>query len=285
MNHELQPFVNSANYLLKEFLKSLPYLFLALCIIIFFYFIAKLCKRLITKLLRHKHNNLSLVLGRISQWMLLLFGIFISMLVIFPSFEAADFIAGLGIGSIAIGFAFKDIFQNLLCGILILLSEPFKIGNQIKINNGEYEGTVTSIETRATFITTFDGQCVVIPNAKLYTDTVLVETKYKLVRTKIEIGVNSDCEAGRVINIILDTITQHKAIATQAKPTVRLDSFGDFANVYVACWWTNIHKNSLLEVKSEILRALQVALSKANIDMPLPTQNVKLIFPKENNKV
>ena len=57
--------------------------------------------------------------------------------------------SALGIGSVAIGFAFKDIFQNLLSGVLILLSEPFKIGDDIIVNG--LEGTVEDIQIRATF--------------------------------------------------------------------------------------------------------------------------------------
>ena len=83
----------------------------------------------------------------------------------------------LGIGSVAIGFAFRDILQNFLAGILLLVTQPFRIGDQIVASN--YEGTVEDIQTRATFIRTYDGRHVVVPNADLFTDTVVVNTAFE----------------------------------------------------------------------------------------------------------
>ena len=91
-----------------------------------------------------------------------------------PSFQPAQLIQLLGISGVAIGFAFLDILQNFLAGILILLTEPFRLGDQIVV--GGYEGTVEEIETRATSIRTYDGRRVVIPNSNLFTESVTVNT-------------------------------------------------------------------------------------------------------------
>ena len=87
--------------------------------------------------------------------------------IVFPSVKPADLLATLGIGSVAIGFAFKDILQNWLSGLLILWRQPFRPGDQIV--SGGHEGTVEHIEARATLIRTYDGQRVVIPNSDIYT--------------------------------------------------------------------------------------------------------------------
>ncbi|MEX5538851.1 mechanosensitive ion channel domain-containing protein, partial [Pseudomonas syringae] len=84
-----------------------------------------------------------------------------------PGFTPGQLMSALGIGSVAIGFAFKDIFQNLLSGILILLSEPFRIGDAIVCNG--LEGTVEDIQIRATTLRSYDGRRLVIPNATVYT--------------------------------------------------------------------------------------------------------------------
>jgi small conductance mechanosensitive channel len=78
----------------------------------------------------------------------------------------------LGIGSVAIGFAFQNILQNFLAGILLLLQEPFQIGDWITITG--LEGQVEDIQTRATVIRTADGNRIVIPNAVLFTNPVTV---------------------------------------------------------------------------------------------------------------
>ena len=91
-----------------------------------------------------------------------------------PSFTASDLIKTLGIGGVAIGFAFQNILQNFLAGILLLLHEPFRIGDQINVSG--LEGIVDTIQTRATIIHTPDGHRVVIPNATLFTNPVIVRS-------------------------------------------------------------------------------------------------------------
>ena len=94
----------------------------------------------------------------------------------------------LGIGSVAIGLFFKDIFQNLLSGILILLSEPFRIGDDIVVNG--FEGNVEDIQIRATF---YAHQMVriVIPNATVYTSAVTVNNAYQRRRCEFIVGIGS----------------------------------------------------------------------------------------------
>ena len=85
-------------------------------------------------------------------------GVLVALSIALPSFKANDLIQVLGISSVAIGFAFRDIFQNFLAGLIILLTDAFEIGDQIIIENEGLEGTVTDIQTRATTISTYDDR-------------------------------------------------------------------------------------------------------------------------------
>jgi len=102
-------------------------------------------------------------------------GFLIAISVIAPSFQAADLIKVLGIGTVAIGFAFQNILQNFLAGILLLLQEPFRLGDLISVTG--IEGSVSDIQARATVVTTKEGREVVIPNAVIFTNPVAVEHK------------------------------------------------------------------------------------------------------------
>ncbi len=97
----------------------------------------------------YTRQNLVLVLNRVGSSAIIFFGFLIAMVIAIPGFTPSQLMSALGLGSVAIGFAFKDIFQNLLSGVLILLGEPFKIGDDIIVNN--MEGTVEDIQIRATF--------------------------------------------------------------------------------------------------------------------------------------
>jgi small conductance mechanosensitive channel len=123
--------------------------------------------------LRRQHRkNLTLLFGQLAQTLVLVLGFLVAISVVAPSFQAANLIQMLGIGSVAIGFAFQNILQNFLAGILLLIQEPFSLGDWINVTG--IEGTVQDIQTRATVVLTQDGKRVVIPNAVLFTNPVSV---------------------------------------------------------------------------------------------------------------
>lgn len=93
----------------------------------------------------------------------MLLGFLIAAVIVFPTFNPGDLVAGLGLTSVALGFAFKDVLQNFFAGLLILWRRPFVVGDQIKVR--EYEGTVEEINVRSTRIKTYDGERAIIPNA------------------------------------------------------------------------------------------------------------------------
>lgn len=106
--------------------------------------------------------------------MVTVLGLFVAAVVILPTFKPGDLVTGLGITSVVIGFAFKDVLQNFFAGVLILWRRPFVVGDQIKVK--EYEGTVEEINVRSTRLKTYDGERAVLPNGEVYTNAILVRT-------------------------------------------------------------------------------------------------------------
>jgi small-conductance mechanosensitive channel len=152
----------------------LPNLVLALVVFTLFLLVAGVARSLVRKVSqrRNRHRNLALLLGQLTYVSVVIIGILTAISAIAPSFHASDLIKMLGIGSVAIGFAFQNILQNFLAGILILMQEPFQIGDWINVTG--LEGTVEDIQTRATVVATSKGQRIVIPNAVLFTNPVVV---------------------------------------------------------------------------------------------------------------
>jgi small-conductance mechanosensitive channel len=181
------------------FLAALPRLLLAIGIVLVFLLIAKVARALIRRSAtrRGEHRTLELAVGRLTQAGIIILGVLIGVTAAFPSFTPANLVSTLGIGGVAIGFAFKDIFQNFLAGILILVTRPFRVGDQIRFK--EYEGTVEDIEARATLIKTYDGRRAIIPNGELYTNSVLVNTAFPQRRWQYDIGIGygDDVERAR----------------------------------------------------------------------------------------
>lgn len=115
----------------------------------------------------------------------------------FPSVEVVDVLGSLGIVSVAAGFAFKDVLENLLAGVLLLLRDPFMAGDQIRV--GDHEGTVEGVTIRETLLRTYDGQRVLIPNAQVYTGALEVLTHYPATRSafRLSLDIDTDLEHAR----------------------------------------------------------------------------------------
>ncbi len=164
--------------ILNTAISLLPNMVLAILIFAGFLFLASAARSVVRRFSqrRQKRRSLGLLLGQLAHVSVVILGVLISLSVVAPSFHASDLIKMLGIGSVAIGFAFQNILQNFLAGILLLLQEPFKLGDLISVTG--LEGRVDDIQTRATIISTPDGHRAVIPNAVLFTNPVVVSDAY-----------------------------------------------------------------------------------------------------------
>jgi small conductance mechanosensitive channel len=223
---------------------------------------------------RHDRSNLGAVLGSFVKWMIILFGAMLALTIVIPSLNPGDLFAGLGIGSVAIGFAFKDILQNWLAGLLILIQRPFNVGDQIVVN--DFEGTVEWIETRATIIAQYDGRRVIIPNADVYSNAVTVNTARPTRRSSYDVGIGygDDIEAARTA--ILSAVNTVKGIEAKPAPEVLVWDLG-FSSVNLRVrWWTQSKRTDVVHAQAAVLEAIKVALDKAGIDMPFETQVVLL---------
>lgn len=170
MSPHLRTIWASAQHMADSFLARLPSLALAIIVFLIFDFASILVSRILCRATQAHRQNLGMVFARLAGATIIPLGFLVAFPIVAPSFQAADLIKILGIGSVAIGFAFQNILQNFLAGLLLLWAEPFRVGDQIKLNN--YEGTVEAVQARATTVKTYDGRRVVIPNAELFTNSL-----------------------------------------------------------------------------------------------------------------
>jgi small conductance mechanosensitive channel len=165
---------NAGRRIIDSAIALTPNFILAALVFIIFLVIGAFVRSSVRRFLqrRQRHQSLALLIGHLAYISVSIFGFLIAVSIVAPSFHASDLIKVLGIGGVAIGFAFQNILQNFLAGILLLLQEPFVLGDWISITG--MEGKVEDIQTRATIIRTSDGRRIVIPNAVLFTNPVAV---------------------------------------------------------------------------------------------------------------
>ena len=237
----------------------------------------KLFKFFIRKTLENRsytRQNLVLVLNRVGSTFILFFGFLIALVIAIPGFTPSQLIGALGIGSVAIGFAFKDIFQNLLSGVLILLSEPFRIGDDIVVNG--MEGNVEDIQIRATFLRSPDGRRIVIPNATVYTSAVTVNNAYQRRRCEFMVGIGYEDNIQQAKDIILKILDHNRNVLSQPAFSVNVTALADFSINLTVRWWVNTTETTTSASISEIQELVVTAFDEKGISIPYPVQEVKV---------
>lgn len=251
--------------------RLLPNIAVAIAVVFLFWLIARGASALVKRSAKRRdRTSLAEVGGAMVKWAIIIIGAMLAITIVAPSISPGDLISGLGVSSVAIGFAFKDILQNMLAGILILLRQPFEVGDQIV--SGGHEGTVEKIETRATLIRTYDGRRVVIPNSEIYTDSVIVNTAFEERRSEYDIGVGCNDDWDKAREIMEKACANVEGVSSDPAPETIPVELGDFANVVRLRWWTKSDRASQIHIFGDVLQSVYKSLDKEGIDMPYPTQ-------------
>ncbi len=220
-------------------------------------------------------STLILQVTTVATWVL---GILATSVILFPDLELGDIIGLLGLGSVAIGFAFQDIFKNFLAGILLLFNEPFRLQDQIIVDG--YEGTVEEITIRSTQLRTYQGERVVIPNSIVFTNSIHVLTDLAYRRTDLAIGVDYNTPLPMARDTFLKTVSQVEGVITVQGIEIDVVSFGDSSIDFVVRYWTKPQKKEVRRVMTLVMIALKQACDQANITIPYPIRTV-YIFDQE----
>src|SRR5712672_1544070 len=216
MHLNFAKFWESAHQMVDSFFARLPSLILGVFVFFLFYLLSIVVGHVIQRSTRKYRPNLGVVFARLISAATILLGFLVAFSVVAPSFQAGDLIKILGISGVAIGFAFQNILQNFLAGLLLLWAEPFRIGDEIKLD--PYEGTVEEIQTRATIIKTYDGRRVVIPNADLFTHSVTVNTALDIRRWEYDLAVNGIRELAELKSLVINAVSKVQGLLADPGP-------------------------------------------------------------------
>jgi small-conductance mechanosensitive channel len=275
MNDSVEPTIRRLESYVDGFFWILPNIGIALVVFLLFAIIAWAARISVASVFRRRgRGDLGELLGASAKWALIVFGLLVVATIVFPSIRPADLLASLGIGSVAIGFAFKDILQNWLSGFLILYRQPFRTGDQIV--SGGFEGTVEHIEARATLIRTYDGQRVVIPNSDIYTRATVVRTAFRTRRSEYDVGIGYSDDIEAACRVILSALKSVEGVEKTPPPEAipwALDASA--VNIRVR-WWSDSRRLDVVITRGRIIAAVKRALEEAGIDLPFPTRVVLL---------
>jgi small conductance mechanosensitive channel len=259
-----QKFLESARHMIESVISRLPALLLAIFVFLLFYILSILVSRVIRRSTSGRRENLGMVFARLVGAATILLGFLVGVSIVAPSFQASDLIKILGIGGVAIGFAFQNILQNFLAGLLLLWAEPFRVGDEIKMD--PYEGTVEEIQTRATIIKTYDERRVVIPNADLFTHSVIVNTAHDTRRWQYDFTAKGVSNLEEVKSRITGAVRNVPGVLSDPAPEALIAGFNDAdpsAFTIRILWWTRSpRQHEMLSSYDAVLTAISRALAK-----------------------
>lgn len=262
---------------LRGLLEAVPNILLAMLIIAVTYGIVRAMRYVLGKVLGKARVRASLieVFQMIATTGLWLMGTLVAITVVFPSVTPAKALTALGLGSVAIGFAFKDVFENFLAGILLLIREPFRLSDHIEC--GGEEGQVEQITIRDTKLRKTDGQVIVMPNAMLFKNPVVVRTAQDFRRTTIICGVayGEDVDEARAV------ITKAVKAVDEVRDDIRdvqifAQAFGASSIDFEITWWTGSRPVDIRQSRDQVVAAVKRALDEAGIEIPFPYRTLTL---------
>ena len=276
-----QTIVQPFQLLLTRFIDSLPGLIAAVVVIILTIWAAALVGRAVAGGLRHRSasEQATLRLAKISRWTVLILGFVVALQQV--GFNLTAFLTGLGIAGFTIGFALQDISKNFIAGIILLIQQPFAVGDAILVT--DIGGVVKVIDLRATELHPWDGQVVLIPNAPFLTNPITNFSRANRRRVDIAIGVDYGSDMETVRRVALEAVQDIEGRLDDPAPQILFQGYGDSSMNLTVFFWIDTTKSDPFQARDTALLSIYAAFNRANINIPFPTHTLLTSGPGLSN--
>ena len=262
-----------------SFLEHTPYLFAGVVVLILTWLFSSLVSKLGSRALGywHKRESLKELILRLVSILVWVLGLLLTAVIIFPGLTPSKALGGLGLVSIAVGLAFKDIFENFFAGILILWRFPFETGDVIEC--GDVVGKVEKVWVRMSYIRRTSGELVVVPNSYLFKNPVEILTNNDKRRVTIMVGVAYHEDLSEAVNLIEKTVGSCDTIAKDLPVQIFPQAFGSSSMDMEVTWWTGAKPLDIRRSRGQVVTAIKSALDQAGIEIPFPYRTLTFAEP------
>ena len=264
----MQPFLDQ---LIALVMAAVPKLLTALVILVLSLYFARFISNVVRRVLQKRRAPAGVVqlLGQLTLWSIIVAG---TITALQQFFEVTAFLAGLGILGFTIGFALQDIMKNFAAGVILLLQQPFHVGETIGVKG--FDGTVLAIDLRATEMRAADGRVVILPNAEVLANPIINFSRGNHRRVDFALNLAHASEPGTVRNIVLAAIQNVEGYVDTPEPVIVFNSITDNALELNANFWIDTTKNDLVHAKDTVLLNVKSDFSQQGIEIPHPVQAV-----------
>lgn len=177
-----------------------------------------------------------------------------------------------GVAGLAIGFAFQDIIENYLAGVLLSVQQPFNVNDIVQVEG--HQGRVIRLTARELVLLTKEGNHVRLPNATVFKNIMTNYTRNPRRLFDFDVGIGVQEDLVDVTRIGVDTLCAMKGVLDDPAPFARVEALGDSSVIVRFHGWVNQQTADFFKVKSEAIRLVKTALDEAGVDMPEPTHRL-----------
>ena len=278
--HEVGELVmNTLGGMWSAFIAHLPLLAIGLVTLLLTWIVSGVGERIARRAMRNRGIRLSLqeLIVRLVVIVVWVLGLLVTAMIIFPGLTPASALGGLGLLSLAIGFAFKDIFENFFAGILILWRFPFEPGDYIEAD--DISGSVEEITVRNTLIRRTTGELVVVPNSHIFKNPVDVLTNRTTRRETIMAGVAYDVDLAAAVKVIEEAVNGCESVDKNKPVQVFPHGFGSSSMDIEVTWWSGAEPVEQRSSRGEVVLAIKQALDANDMEIPFPYRTLTFKEP------
>ncbi len=257
----------------------LPKLVVAVVVVVAAVYLARAARRVVEGVLRRttghapQAQNVVGLLATLAYVVVLLAGTFVALRIIGLDGIVTTLLAGAGIVGLALGFAFQDIAANFIAGVLMAVRNPFVVGEIIETNG--FTGPVREINLRSTVLDTFQGQKVILPNAKVFGDPIINYSARRERRVDLTCGVGYGDDLANAQRVAVQAV-EGLDVRKASKPVqLYFTEFGDSSINFVVRFWVDFAaQTDFLEAQSQAIMAIKTAFDGAGVTIPFPIQTL-----------
>jgi small-conductance mechanosensitive channel len=218
-------------------------------------------------------RGVSIALATLVYYLLIVVGTLLILPVMVSGFNLQTLSLMLGAVSFGVGFGLRNIADNFVSGLILLIERPIKVGDRIEV--GSAFGDVTQIKARATIVRTNDNIDIIVPNSEFISGRV-TNLSYgdNRVRYRIPVGVHYKSDVPTVANALLEAARAVPAVLLQPPAEAMFMEFGDSSLNFELWVWTETRLSGPTRLRSELNYKIWETLKAYGIEVPYPQRDI-----------
>ncbi len=253
----------------EQMLAALPLLLLAVLVLIAAWFIGGwISHRAVLDRISKRNPFLQDLVRATVRWVVVALGMVIALELMGATKLVGAVLGTAGVLGVALGFAFKDILENYLAGVLMSLRQPFAPRDHVVIDGNE--GVIIALNSRATILMTLEGNHLRLPNALVFRSVTLNYTRNPKRRLQFDVGIGVDDDLHYAQHVGIKELERVSGVIHDPPPRAMVRELGDWSVVVQYQAWVDQRSHDFLLVRSEAVRKVKEALDQAGVQMPEP---------------